>query len=108
MECAGPCRRHSEVRRHAPIWIDLYRRKRQNGLFDGGRRRTLERRIEEPRVRRHLLDVAIGRDNHERQRTSRPRCVNSRQRLARWSEPGCDWCTAECRQHCTLPEQRPQ
>ena len=62
----------AEMRRHASIRIDLDRRQRKHGLLDGGRRRALERAVEEPRVGRHLLHVPIGGDDEQRQR-ARPR-----------------------------------
>ena len=76
MQGAGPRRGHAEMRRHPSIWIDLNRRKREHGLLDHCCGRPFERAVEEARVRRHLLDVSIGRDNQERDTGARARSAD--------------------------------
>jgi len=65
MQGTGTGRRHTEVRRHASIRIDLQRRKRENRTFDVCFRRALERGVEEAGIRRHLLDVFVGRHDED-------------------------------------------
>ena len=59
-------RRHAEVRRHAAIGIHLQRRQRKDGAFDVRTRCAFERCVEEARVRRHLVDVFVRRDDEQR------------------------------------------
>jgi hypothetical protein len=79
---ARPGRGHAEMRRHASIGIDLDRGKRKYGLLDAGCRRAFEGSVEEARIGRHLLDIPVGRHDHECHAAPRARRADGRQRLA--------------------------
>ena len=108
VQCAGPRRGDAEMRRHASIRIDLNRRKREHGLLDHRRGRTLERAVEESRVRRHLLDVSIGRDDQERHAGARTRGADRRERLACRRQARGDRRATEGGGRDGFAEQRPQ
>ncbi len=99
-----PGRRHAEMRCHASIRIDLKRGKREYGLLDCGRRRALERPIEEARVGCHLLDISISRDNEQCQRACSAGRMHRGQCLTCRGETGGHLRAAERRQDRGLPQ----
>ena len=74
-----------EMRSQPAIRIDLVRGERQDGSFDLRVREAFERGKEKPRIRRHRLDVAVGR--HDQQRQAALRRGGGKKRLCRAGRP---------------------
>ena len=86
VEGSGARRRDTEMRTHAAIGVDLQRRKRQHGGFDGGFGRALERGEEEAGVSGHLLDVLVRWNDEHGDAVGGARGADGCEGLAGWRQ----------------------